>query len=171
MHAPGCEVKELTRLMMLHKVGEPPEHPDHNIGYDHVVIESCPACDGATVESLRHDCFDWESVYDQYEWYELSPADGAKLKTSAGRCQQPLNPFCGCSVHQSLRASARALPSSSWDVVFEWGAHRHVVTLGGSDDAPTLTPAGSEMRAAPASTAASAVTPTPPSADVKTVSR
>jgi len=129
MHAAGCAKPPLEQVLWLNKVGEPPGHPGHNIGYDHDVVELCPACGGGTLEQLRHDCFDFESVYDQYEWYELTPEDGVRMRAIAARCGQPLNPFCVCAVHTSLKASALALPSSSWDVVYEWDAHRHVVTI------------------------------------------
>ena len=115
--------------MWLHKSGEPPGDPNHQIGYDHDVIDICPACDGATLEHLRHDCFDFEAVWDQYEWYEFSPDDGARLRSLASRCDRPLEPLCNCATHKSLRESLRALPSSSWDAVFESPAHRHLVTV------------------------------------------
>jgi hypothetical protein len=129
MHAPGCNKPESVRLLMLNKVGEPPDHPQHNIGYDHDLVEICPACNAATLERLRHDCFDFEAVWDQHEWYELSPEDGARMREVAARCDRPLDPFCKCGVHASLKASALALPGSSWDAVFESAAHRHVITL------------------------------------------
>lgn len=119
----------MVQLMWLAKSGEPPEHPDHNIAYDHDIIQICPACSGATLEKLRHDCFDFEEVYDQYEWYELAPDEGTKLRAIATRCEQPLNPFCNCATHKSLRQSASSLPASSWDAVYEQNAHRHLVTV------------------------------------------
>ena len=129
MHAPGCETKELTRLLWLEKSGEPPEHPDHMIGYDHDLVEICPTCDGATLERLRHDCFDYEDVWDQYEWYELTPADGARLRTLAASCPTPLDHNCTCALHTSLRGSAKSLPIKSWEYGFEQGAHPHLVKL------------------------------------------
>src|SRR5881394_2730404 len=129
MHSPECDKPALTRLMWLHKSGEPPEHPDHQIGYDHDVIDICASCNGATIERLRHDCFDYEAVYDQYEWYEISPEDGAKVRDVAVRCERPMDPFCNCATHKSLRTSALALPASRWDAIFETSAHRHIVTL------------------------------------------
>jgi hypothetical protein len=129
MHAPGCPTKELAKLLWLNKVGEPSDHPDHQIAYDHDIVEICPTCNGAVLERLRHDCFDFEEVWDQYEWFELSPEDGARLREVVARCDEPLNPFCSCDTHQSLRKSTHELPSSSWDAVFEAGAHRHQVRL------------------------------------------
>jgi len=129
MHAPDCQTKELVRLLFLHKSGEPPDDPKHQIAYDHDVVEICPSCNGATLERLRHDCFDFEEVWDQYEWYELSPEDCVRLREVASRCGQPLNPFCTCEVHQSLRESMLALPTSSWSAVFESAAHRHTIRL------------------------------------------
>src|SRR5439155_9112196 len=109
--------------------GEPPEHPDHMIGYDHDLVEICPTCNGATLERLRHDCFDYEDVWDQYEWYELTPADGTRLRTLAAICPRPLDHNCTCTLHTSLRSSAKTLPIKSWDYGFERGAHRHLVKL------------------------------------------
>jgi len=129
MHAADCQTKELVRLLFLNKSGEPPGDPKHQIAYDHDVVEICPSCNGATLERLRHDCFDFEDVWDQYEWYELSPEDCVRLREVAARCSEPLNPFCTCEVHQSLRESMRALPTSSWDAVFESAAHRHTIRL------------------------------------------
>lgn len=128
MHASGC-THEKTRLFWLHKIGEPPGDPKHNIGYDHDLIEVCPTCDVATLEKLRHDCFDFEDVWDQYEWYDMSQADTARLRTVISKCERPLDPFCGCAVHKSLRKSASELPTQSWNAVYEWSAHRHRVAL------------------------------------------
>ena len=132
--------------MWLHKVGEPPGEPNHNISYDHDIIEICSSCNGAILEALRHDCFDYEEVWDQYEWYEVGPADGLKLRAIAARCERPLDPFCDCDAHKSLRTSARELPRASVDAVFESVGHRHVVTV---SDGPTprfaLSPEGTEL--------------------------
>ena len=89
MHAPACANTDLVRLMFLHKSGEPPGDPNHQIGYEHDVVETYPSCNGATLEHLRHDCFDFEEVWDQYEWYDLSPDDGTRLREVASRCEQP----------------------------------------------------------------------------------
>ena len=128
MHADGCAKQELTQLMWLHKAGEPPEHENHNITYDHDILHICPVCNGATVERLRHDCFDFEEVYDQYEWYELKPEDGPLVRSVVARCDTPLNPFCNCATHKSLRESVRTLPVNAWDAVFD-AHHRHMVEL------------------------------------------
>jgi hypothetical protein len=146
MHSAECDKPALTRLLWLHKVGEEPGHPDHNIGYDADVIDICPSCNGATLEALRHDCFDFEAVYDQYEWYEFEPADGERLRAVAARCEQPLNPFCNCAAHKSLRQSASALPRSSWDAIFEAAQHRHLVTVNdGAKPKLTLVRTGVEL--------------------------
>lgn len=151
MHAPDCSKPETVRLLFLHKIGEPPGDAKHQIGYDHDVVDICPACDGATLEHLRHDCFDFEEVWDQYEWYELSPEDGPRLRAVAARCERPLDPFCTCPVHRSLLSSAQQLPSSSWSVVFEGGAHRHRITLtDGQKPAFVLVHSGVEAPASPA---------------------
>jgi hypothetical protein len=129
MHATGCAATGSARLLFLDKQGEPPDHPDHMIGYDHIVVDVCDTCNGATVEKLRHDCFDFEEVWDQYEWYELSPADGVRLRDIALRCPQPLDPGCACAIHRALRESANALRASGWETVFEWPAHHHPIAL------------------------------------------
>jgi len=146
MHSVECAKPALTRLMWLHKSGEPPDHADHQITYDHDIVEICPSCNGATIEHLRHDCFDYEAVYDQYEWYELGPEDGARLRTLAARCDRPLEPFCNCATHKALRTSALALPSGSWDAIFEGSAHRHIITVSdGKKPAFTLVRTGVEL--------------------------
>ncbi len=151
MHTPQCDKPGLTQLLWLTKVGEPPGDPNHNIGYDSDVIEICPACNGATLEALRHDCFDWEEVHDQYEWYEFAPEDGVRLRAIAATCDQPLNPFCDCAAHKSLRTSAQQLPRSSWDTIFEPAQHRHIVTVtDGAKPKLTLVRTGVELAKPPA---------------------
>jgi len=146
MHSAECDKPALTRLLWLSKVGEPSDHADHQIVYEHDVIEICPSCNGATLEALRHDCFDFEAVYDQYEWYEFAPTDGERLRAIAAKCEQPLNPFCTCAAHTSLRQSAGALPRSSWDAIFESAQHRHVVTVtDGAKPKLTLAPELTEL--------------------------
>jgi hypothetical protein len=115
--------------MWLTKSGEPPGHPEHNIGYDHDVVDICPECSGATLERLKHDCFDFEDVWDQYEWYELDAADGPAIREVAAQCPDPLNPFCRCQTHKSLALSMRHLPASGWSTVFDDAGHRHRVSI------------------------------------------
>jgi hypothetical protein len=129
MHTSECNKPESVRLLMLNKIGEPPGNPDHNITYEHDLVVICPACNGATLERLRHDCLDFEEMWDQYEWYELTPEDGARLRDITARCAKPLDPHCSCKIHRSLRAAVTALPVSTWDAVFEGDAHRHMITL------------------------------------------
>jgi hypothetical protein len=138
MHAPGCDKPALTQLFWLSKSGEPPGDPGHNIAYDSDTIEICPSCNGATLEALRHDCFDFEEVHDQYEWYEFEPEDGLRLRAIASGCGQPLNPVCSCAAHTSLRTSAQRLPRTSWDTIFEPSHHRHIVSIT-KGDRPALT--------------------------------
>jgi hypothetical protein len=86
-------------------------------------------CGRSQMRKFEHDCFDWEDVWNQYEWYVLDPADTSRLATSVEKCPNPLSPACDCPVHKALRAAAVALPSSSWIHVLEADRHVHEVSL------------------------------------------
>jgi hypothetical protein len=129
MHCPNCNAADLPELIVLDRSGFPPGHEQHQIGYDHDVVYACTACGHATLEQWRHDCFDWEEVWDQYEWFVLAPEDANRLTEIVKRCEQPLVSNCICPVHKSLRQSVHALPRGSWDVGFEHASHYQRATV------------------------------------------
>src|SRR5437773_2012224 len=102
MHAPGCSATEMVQLLFLNKSGEPPGHPDHQIGYNHDVVNVCRSCNGATLERLRHDCFDFEEVWDQYDWYELTPEDEG-WPSGKARVRDSLRDLSRCSRGHAIR--------------------------------------------------------------------
>jgi hypothetical protein len=92
--------------------GVPPGERDHDLVYSCTVIQSCPGCGASEVEVYEHDCFDHDDVFDRYRWYVLERAATGQLRVLLQACPAPLSADCGCAVHEALRTSCRALPSS-----------------------------------------------------------
>lgn len=110
----SCKSSRLQGLIFIKKEGEPPGHPKHNIVYSHLVVLRCLDCGRGQVDRRKHDCFDFEEVWDQDEQYALSSYETAKLEANIASCPQPLSPFCSCAVHESLNANCPA-PTTFWN--------------------------------------------------------
>jgi len=125
----SCGCRDMRSLILLERVGVPPGEKGHDIGYSHLAVFACPACSGGQVEKRDHDCFDFEEVWDQYEWCVLDPPGMRQLADAVRACRRPLDPECRCAVHEALRASCRALPSSYWSSSLEADSHVHRVSV------------------------------------------
>ena len=113
--------------MRVDEEGIPPGHAGYDLTYSETAILRCPRCGAGQIGIYRHDCFDPEDLFDQYDWYVLDAADSAELAHRVGACPQPLSPGCGCPVHAALRESCRALPVFPWigrDDEASWHVHR-----------------------------------------------
>ncbi len=66
------------------------------------------------MELRRHDCFDFEEVFDQDEVCALDGESVAKVADGLAACPQPTSEACQCKVHQSLRSSCGSLPRHIW---------------------------------------------------------
>lgn len=124
--------------MWLERIGVPPGEEGHAITYSHTVLLVCPECGSSQVEKLDHDCFDYEEVWDQREWYILDPSDTARLRLLLDTCPQPQSPECDCAVHRALRSACQALPTRAWSWSLEAEAHIHRVRLQVDAGRPTL---------------------------------
>lgn len=137
-----CGGGPLTPIMLVDEHGIPPGEDGHNIVYGHTTIGLCPHCGSLQIERLDHDCFDYEAVWDQFEWYVLDRAALAVLRTLLSDCRNPLNPACQCTAHQLLRAECGALPSSGWASVLEAEDHVHRIRIHVTEGRLHLEPAG-----------------------------
>jgi hypothetical protein len=115
--------------MLLQQAGFPSGHPQHNFTYAHIVIARCQYCGGKQIEIFDHDCFDYEAVWDQGEWYALNAEDGARADDLIGQCPSPLSAECTCAAHRYLRDICLALPVKGWGAVLEADEHVHSVPL------------------------------------------
>ena len=109
-----CRSTRLRPLVVLAKEGFPPGDPSHNIVYSHDAIFGCDDCHHGYVELRRHDCFDFEEVFDQDEVCALDGESVAKVADGLAACPQPTSEACQCKVHQSLRSSCGSLPRHIW---------------------------------------------------------
>jgi hypothetical protein len=116
-------------LIVLRQEGFPSGHAQHNITYAHIVIARCQYCSRAQVEIFDHDCFDYEAVWDQGEWYVLNAEDGAAVYEWVDRCPSPLSAACNCAAHRRLRDICLALPATGWSTALEADEHVHSIPL------------------------------------------
>lgn len=138
----SCGRGTVRPILVLDRTGYHPSDPRHSIGYNHLFLGRCDACGAGQVERLDHDCFDWEEVWDQYEWYLLDADGTATLSSLLDACPTPFSGFCTCSLHAALSESQ--LPRSSWEWALEHDAHVHrVVVEVRKDGRPVLKPASS----------------------------
>jgi len=85
-----CGAESIRPLVALSREGLPPGDPEHNIGYNHSVIVLCDGCGSGFIEVQNHDCFDFEEVFDQSEWFAFDHASGDVLQSTLSNCAQPL---------------------------------------------------------------------------------
>lgn len=133
-----CGLRNLSVLAIIDKDGIPPAEPKHNIGYYHIMLAKCQDCGRGMVERLDHDCFDFDSVFDQYEWYLLDRPTVTKLLKSFQSCPDPMRHDCDCAIHHSLRSSIDSLPKNPWRWAFEDDLHVHKISLKWAEGLPIL---------------------------------
>ncbi|MEW5985083.1 MAG: hypothetical protein AB1791_00450 [Chloroflexota bacterium] len=119
-----CQATGLRLLAVIDQRGVPPGQDGHTFWYSHVVVMACGSCGRGQIESLDHDCFDMDDVWDQYEWYVLEAADTLQLAQHLSTCPAPMLPTCDCAVHLALRTAVAQLPRTGWRHVLD--AERHV---------------------------------------------
>ena len=122
--------------------GIPPAEEGHNITYGHTRMGVCARCGSLQIERLDHDCFDFDSVWDQYEWYTLDAADLPFVRGMLKDCPNPLDPVCQCAAHRDLRTECSRLPSSAWASALEADRHVHRLRLSTREGRLHLEPAG-----------------------------
>ncbi len=111
----ACASANLRPLIVLMKEGFPPGDPRHNIGYWHDAIFGCGDCQHGYAEIRRHDCFDFEEVWDQDQVCALDGGSISRLMECLPGCPQSTLETCACKVHQSLRSSWSSLPMQVWN--------------------------------------------------------
>lgn len=126
---PACGSSDWLDVLVLARHGAPPDAPDHVLEYGHHAIFACRSCGAMVLEFREHDCFDNESVWDQYEWFWLTNDGAATLRRAIATCQAPTDPGCACPLHDDLRSSAANLPAAPWSSSLDAMAHLHRVTL------------------------------------------
>jgi len=134
----ACGSSALQPVLWLDQQGRPHGLAGHAFTYSHIVIQHCPACGRGQIEKFDHDCFDYEQVWDQAEWYTLDPADMARVIALARLCPQPQQPDCECAVHIFLRADCQALPAKGWSHSLEAQQHIHRARLRTDQAVPHL---------------------------------
>ena len=113
--------------MTLVRDGEPSGQPGHGIVYNHSVIVLCDSCGSGFIEVLNHDCFDFEEVSDQSEWFAFDRASADVLGSALSSCVQPLEASCHCPLHRSLRKTP--LPVEPWTFGFQADSHVQPVAI------------------------------------------
>ncbi len=134
----ACGSEAVQALILLDQDGVPPAQECHAILYMHTVVGQCSVCGAGLVERYEHDCFDWEDLWNEYEWYELDASDMKRLLIVLQDCPAPLSPQCTCPIHDALRSSYRSLPWSPWSDNLDARLHRHKVSLQIEKGVPTL---------------------------------
>lgn len=122
-----CGSAAIQPHILLSREGAPPGAPEHNIVYEHAVVVRCTACESGFVEIRTHDCFDFEEVWDQNEWYVFDRASGDVLKSKTSECPSLLSETCRCPLHESLRSVQ--LPVTHWTYGFEADSHIHSIEI------------------------------------------
>lgn len=132
----SCQSQGILPILLMEQRGVPPGQEGHTIAYEHTMVVLCSKCGSGHVEKHDHDCFDFEEVWDQAEWYTLDAADMATLRGLIAGCPQPFSAECDCPVHAGLRSGCRELPAKGWQWALEADAHVHQVSLEIKDGVP-----------------------------------
>jgi hypothetical protein len=137
----ACGLAAPETVFLVDQHGIPPGEDGHNILYGHIRIGLCPRCDNLQIERLDHDCFDYESVWDQYEWYLLEGEMVPLLRSLLRTCPLPLDRSCRCAIHQQMRTACGSLPISGWSFGLEAPRHVHHLRVGVSEGRLQMEPA------------------------------
>jgi hypothetical protein len=144
----ACRGDGLATVFVIDRRGVPPGEDGHNILYAYTQIQVCPRCGQSRIEILDHDCFDYDAVWNQYEWYLMDRQALPVLRALLSACPNPLDPTCGCPAHQSLREELSRLPSSAWASALEADQHTHPIRMRIAEGRLHLEPAGQSEKPA-----------------------
>jgi hypothetical protein len=128
----SCHSEDTNAIFVVETEGIPPGQEGHQITYSRCVLYLCNSCKRGQLENMRHDCFDFEEVFDQYDWYIIEPSDMLQLSTILKNCPDSFVSNCNCSIHKALRASCHLLRTTYWDTALEHFApdsHIHKLSL------------------------------------------
>jgi len=96
--------------------------------YWHTIIVLCEDCKRGQLERTYSDSSDWETTFDQTEWYLLEGTSVKQLRDFIGQttrqfapCPEPLSPKCLCEVHWQLTEAAKLLEPLSDDEMRQLG--------------------------------------------------
>ena len=97
--------------------------------YWHTIVVLCDDCKRGQLERTYRDSSDWETTFEQTEWYMLEEASVKRLRDfieqKAQRfapCPDPLSPKCLCDVHWQLTEAAGRLEPLNDDEIKKFGA-------------------------------------------------
>src|SRR5438876_1637786 len=119
-----CGSPDHEELVVIDEEGHPPGHAEHQIGYRKIAASVCKRCGFVEIERLDHDCFDFEEVFDQYQWYRLEGDDAAAFREYVQGCRRPKEAKCDCAIHKRLRDQCDSLPRPYWGFGVEHEQHR-----------------------------------------------
>jgi hypothetical protein len=131
-----CGAMPVRPVMALLREGEPPGEPGHSLVYNHSVVVLCDKCGSGFIEVMNHDCFDFDDVFTQSEWFTFDRASADILRSALSTCAQPLEPSCECALHRSLRETP--LYVRPWILGVEVDAHVRPITIVLKDGLPAL---------------------------------
>jgi hypothetical protein len=100
-----CDRPELELLLRLSEHGVPHGAAGHEMMYGYRLLERCAACGAGLLTTHSHDCFadPWDEPWNLWWWWwRVDPADMPAALQAARACPAPLDPGCGCPVHQGL---------------------------------------------------------------------
>ena len=136
-----CGAVSIRPAMALLREGEPPGEPGHNLVYNHSVVVLCDTCGSGFIEVMNHDCFNFDDVFTQSEWFTFDRASADILRSALSTCAQPLEASCECPLHRSLRATP--LYVRPWVLGVEFSSHIRPIRIVLKDGLPSLvTPEG-----------------------------
>ena len=92
--------------------------------YWHTIVVLCDDCKRGQLERTYRDSSDWETTFEQTEWYKLEEGSVKQLRDfieqKAQRfapCPDPLSAKCLCDVHWQLTEAAQRLEPLSDDEI------------------------------------------------------
>ena len=93
---------------------------------DHVTSQ-IPGASCTALMRRFFDCFNFEDVFDQSEWFAFDRASADVLRSALSSCAQPLEASCDCPLHRSLRKTP--LPVEPWTFGFQAGSHVQPIAI------------------------------------------
>src|SRR5262245_52254191 len=99
-----CGSLRLEPTLYVKNEGIPHGEPGHNFQFDQETLAFCMGCQRMQAQTHSHDCYSQDESWDM-QWIRIFDPSASRVLMDMieTNCPKPLDPSCGCELHEKFR--------------------------------------------------------------------